>query len=297
METIAKTLLCIFTTFGFPRIIQSDNGTEFVNRCVKALTEASLIDHRLITPYHPQANGAAERTVQTVKNLLKKLLQGNRRSWDFHIPFIQYAINLKIAHRHRSSPFAIMFNRIPNEFANFDAERPITEEPDEKSIAESFTLMNETIFPIIELLSKAAGKKYTRNGSSQKATAEFPVGSYVMIKNHTKSTKLDEEFLGPYRIIKRNPNNKYTLESNDKNLLPRDYLASELKPLSSDYTTGQESYEIEAILNHKKTRDGMKYLVKWKGYDESENSWEPASNFDSTSSIEDYWKRRNTISS
>ena len=39
-------------------------------------------------------------------------------------------------------------------------------------------------------------------------------------------------------------------------------------------------YEVEAILNMKKEGRRILYLVKWKGYNESHNTWEPLSNLD-----------------
>jgi hypothetical protein len=40
-----------------------------------------------------------------------------------------------------------------------------------------------------------------------------------------------------------------------------------------------EHYEVETILNARPTpnRRGIQYLVKWKGYPDSENTWIPAS--------------------
>ena len=73
---VAQALLKVFFDFGFPRIIQSDNGTEFVNQIIKHIVGTCKIDHRLITPYHPRANGTAERTVQTAKLLILKLIRG-----------------------------------------------------------------------------------------------------------------------------------------------------------------------------------------------------------------------------
>ena len=39
-----------------------------------------------------------------------------------------------------------------------------------------------------------------------------------------------------------------------------------------------EEYEVEAILGRKVENSKVKYLIKWKGYDDSDNSWEPREN-------------------
>src|SRR5690348_4695814 len=46
--SVAANLFSIFVDFGFPRVIQSDNGSEFVNQLVEYLTKHTGIDHRLV---------------------------------------------------------------------------------------------------------------------------------------------------------------------------------------------------------------------------------------------------------
>jgi len=56
----------------------------------------------------------------------------------------------------------------------------------------------------------------------------------------------------------------------------------------------EEVFEVERI-EHIRTRKGQKeYLIKWKGYGESENSWEPASSFEEglDSALAKYLQRR-----
>jgi len=47
----------IFSRFGTPHTIISDNGTHFCNRAFEALMRKYDITHELSTVYHPQTNG------------------------------------------------------------------------------------------------------------------------------------------------------------------------------------------------------------------------------------------------
>lgn len=46
--------LQLFMRFGLPRVITSDQGSEFNNSLDTELMEMLGIEHRLTTPYHPQ---------------------------------------------------------------------------------------------------------------------------------------------------------------------------------------------------------------------------------------------------
>ena len=73
-EEIAARLIEIFSEFGFPKILSSDQGKEFVNSIIKKLKNEGNFNQRVITPYHPRANGTAERFVQTSMQILKKYI-------------------------------------------------------------------------------------------------------------------------------------------------------------------------------------------------------------------------------
>lgn len=46
--------------FGYPKIIQTDNGTEFVNGDYKLFCENNKINFINSSPKHPSTNGAIE---------------------------------------------------------------------------------------------------------------------------------------------------------------------------------------------------------------------------------------------
>lgn len=41
---------------------------------------------------------------------------------------------------------------------------------------------------------------------------------------------------------------------------------------------GDTDYDVEDIIEAKKTKKGWTYSIEWKGYDDLENSWKPQSN-------------------
>jgi hypothetical protein len=118
-EEIAKELWDVFCTFGFPKILQSDNGHEFVNDLLRALVKLSGIEHRFISPYNPRADGKVERAIGTLSSVIKKMVHGSIMLWPMYVPFAQYAFNLKISSLTGCAPFVLMFGRQPNEWKDF----------------------------------------------------------------------------------------------------------------------------------------------------------------------------------
>lgn len=61
----------LFVTFGYPDILMSDNGRQFVSTEFETFLKNNGIVHKTSAPYHPATNGQAERTVQIVKKALQ----------------------------------------------------------------------------------------------------------------------------------------------------------------------------------------------------------------------------------
>jgi hypothetical protein len=56
---------------------------------------------------------------------------------------------------------------------------------------------------------------------------------------------------------------------------------------------GGEQYEVEAIKSHRRHGRSrqLQYLIKWKGYPESDNTWEPVTNLQAPQLIKEYHRR------
>ena len=55
---------------------------------------------------------------------------------------------------------------------------------------------------------------------------------------------------------------------------------------------GEKEYEVEAIIAHKKKGRGYYFLVQWKGYPSSENSWEPEGNLTHSRELLNEYKKK-----
>ena len=66
----------VFAQFGVPESIVSDNGTQFVTSEFKEFCQMNSIRHIQTAPYHPSSNGMAERSVQVIKQGIRKQSTG-----------------------------------------------------------------------------------------------------------------------------------------------------------------------------------------------------------------------------
>ena len=62
----------IFARFGIPRVVISDNGTDFKN-----FAKSWDFEHKTSSPDYPKANGMAESAVKAVKRIFKKAYKMN----------------------------------------------------------------------------------------------------------------------------------------------------------------------------------------------------------------------------
>ena len=87
--SIINAMKTVFARFGIPELLVSDNGPQYTSQEFNHFAKQYGFTQVTSSPYYPQGNGQAERTVQTVKRLLKE-------NEDIHLALLNY----------RSTPFA-----------------------------------------------------------------------------------------------------------------------------------------------------------------------------------------------
>uniref|UniRef100_A0A8D0D4X3 Chromobox 1 n=1 Tax=Sander lucioperca TaxID=283035 RepID=A0A8D0D4X3_SANLU len=53
----------------------------------------------------------------------------------------------------------------------------------------------------------------------------------------------------------------------------------------------EEAYEVEQILDHRVVKGRVEFLLKWKGFSDEDNTWEPQDNLDGPDHIAEYMQK------
>jgi transposase InsO family protein len=300
-QTIAWTLWESICSFGVPKIIQSDNGTEFVNSVISHLKDLMGIDHRLIAPYNPRANGADERQVGNVKMQVKKMAGGNLRNWDLYIPGGQLFLNSKVQPLTSSSAMALMFARPSNPLLDYKSVSSELLTADQ--LVERNQLVLDVVYPeIFDQVQAQQAASASRTNKKRPKAKPIPLGSSVMIKDVARSSKLDPYWVGPYKVVRKTRAKTYSLLDSRERLLPRAVPVDQLKLIalpeepfrnthvddsSSVPTAPNGSQVVDKILDHRGPEGKRQYLVQWAK--DGDTTWEPESHFDDINVIRSYW--------
>jgi hypothetical protein len=230
--------------------------------------------------------------VQSSLQTLRKLINSKSSDWARTIPAVQFALNTKVAALHRSTPYALFFGRRLN-----TADSPaVSDEPvSELELVKRIEYMHNVVFPAISEGSQKQQSRMISSFQSKISDNLFPDGSYVMAIDPKSGDKLQPAYEGPFMVVRRTKGGSYVLRDSTGALTPRNYAPSQLKKVDRD-EVGDVSYEIEAVLNHRKGENGNdEYLVRWKNYGEDADLWVPYKDFDDVACIDEYYHRSNII--
>jgi hypothetical protein len=75
----------IFSPFGMPKAVISDNGKHFCNRLFEILVKKYGVVYWLSTSYHPQTCRQVELANREIKQILEKTVSPNRKNWSLRL--------------------------------------------------------------------------------------------------------------------------------------------------------------------------------------------------------------------
>jgi hypothetical protein len=99
----------IITRFGIPRVLVSDNGTQFDSGLLKAFCEQYGIRNHFSMPTYPQGNGQAESSNKTLLDGIKKCLEKAKGRWVEELPSILWTYRTTTRSSTGETPFSLTY--------------------------------------------------------------------------------------------------------------------------------------------------------------------------------------------
>ena len=110
---IVKHLTAMFSRNGFPGVVVSDNGPQFVSKTFKAFCNKNGFQHVTTSVYCPESNGVLERFHGTLKQMVAKAVSA-KGSWPEVLPMCCFFLRLTPNAASGYSPFMLAHGWEPN---------------------------------------------------------------------------------------------------------------------------------------------------------------------------------------
>ncbi len=280
-ETAGLIVQHIFSRFGLPSKFISDRDPKFVSRFIRGLCKGTGTTQNISTAYHPQTDGQSECTNQWLEQYLQFWVNEWQDNWHAYLPLAEFAHNSWPNETTGESPFFVLYG--------FNPQADWTDKPSPiPQVALRLDQFKEARRRAQELMIKAQ-KSWVKH----KDMPRYQEGDLVWLegrhlRTNQPTAKLVPKRHGPFSVIQVMSPVNYRLKLPTQwsihdvfhiDLLTpyqeTDIHGSNYSRPAPDLIDNEEEYKVEKVLDTRQFGRGHKrqYLIKWKGYPDSDNEW------------------------
>src|SRR5712675_1182720 len=288
----------VYRWFGLPSKVISDRDPRFTSHFGRALTNKIGARQNLSTAFHPQTDGLSERKNQWIEQYLRLVANAQQGDWSRWLTVASAVHNDHVNSTLGVTPIEVLLGYRP------------TLHPDQNVATNSQTVeqrletLHQKRAQAIAAINKVANQGPTPEGKFKEGDQVWLEASNLKLPYHTP--KLAPRRQGPFRINKVISPVAYRLALPSSWGIHDVFHASLLLPYREtaahgpnfarpppDLIEGEEEYEVETIVNHRRhgRRCQLQYLIKWKGYPSSDNTWEAAQDVHVDDLVKTYHRR------
>lgn len=280
---------------GLPKTITSDRDKLFISRFWASLHALTGVKIKLSSSFHPETDGASERTNKTVIQCLRYYVDRNQKGWVKALPAVRFSIMNTINASTGYSPFQLRLGLSPRvipPLADSEGTEPSTATATAAEIVKKIGTIEAEAR---DNLLAAKISQTLQADAHRRPDEDFSVGDSVFLSTSNRRrkymhagdnhvAKFMPRFNGPYKIIHANPDkSSYTLDlpnsdnifptfhsshlrrfiPNDGNLFPSRVLELPA-PVATE--SGDDEYFVDQIIDERQGRRGQEFLVTFRGY-------------------------------
>lgn len=202
--TIAKAFVeNVVLKYGIPQVILTDQGSNFLSDLFKNTCKLLGVKKIQSTGYHPETNGALERSHRTLTEYLRHFISEDQTNWDTWINYAVFTFNTTPHTATGYPPHELLFGRkanIPGRLQEPQSTPLYTYDDYVKELrarlGSSYELARKSL-----LRAKEYNKKHSDKRSNE---VFFAVGDKVLLHDETvrrgRSKKLSSQWIGPFLV-------------------------------------------------------------------------------------------------
>jgi hypothetical protein len=283
--------------FGTPMTIKTDGGSQLSNELVKQVLALLKTEHKISVAYSHEENGIVERANRELIRYLRAMIFEANRSdrWSEILPFAQRICNAEVVSSLGVAPAHVLFGAaidLDRSILNPNVPLEAHEHKDMSDYVQSVIAHQKDILAYAKANQEAKDSEHIDSGRGLHLT-DYGVGTLVTVSYPQDITgksrppsKLLTQRKGPYEVVAQTGTTYQLQHCADKTKIFRH--VSQLELFYYDVATVDPmaiaakdltEFVVEDILDHEPKRNAarnradLQFLVKWKDYDESENSW------------------------
>ncbi|GAA5985154.1 hypothetical protein JCM11641_005468 [Rhodosporidiobolus odoratus] len=218
------------------------------------------------TSFHPETDGRSERTNKTAVQVLRQYVSRQQKDWEVIAERKSKIEEVRDALAASKVRQAEQANRRRGQDQGFKAG------------------------DLVMVDSADRRARYKTRGGNTRAAQLFPRwdGPYVVKTAFPDTSTYHLDLPSSDRSHPVFHSSKLKTYNHNDPLLHPNREPPQPEPMNVE---GEKEYVVEAILDEKGKGRGRKYLVRWEGYPDSDNTWEAAANVEDTEAL-DIWEGR-----
>ncbi|GJR20310.1 putative reverse transcriptase domain-containing protein [Tanacetum coccineum] len=206
MDKLAKMYLKeVVMRHGIPVSIIYDRDPRFASSFWKSLQKALGTNLDMSIAYHPQTDGQCERTIQTLKDMLRACMIDFGKGWVNHLPLVEFSYNNSYHASIKAAPFEALYGR--------KCRSPVCWAKVREVQLTGPEIVQETTEKIIQIKQRmqAARDRQKSYVDLKRKPIEFQVRDKVKLKvspwkgvvRFGKRGKLNPRYVGPFKVLEQ----------------------------------------------------------------------------------------------
>lgn len=219
-KSVVKALVKFFSVFGIPKIVPSDQGSNFMSKVSQQVMQQLGTEHRPSSAYHPESQGALERFHGTLKSMLRAYCLEFRNDWDEGVPLVLFAAREVVQESLGFSPNELVFGHRVRGPMSLLKEKLLEEDSSSQvNLLKHVSAFRHRLRRACEI----AGENLKRTQTKMKVWYDrkarcrsFEVGDQVLILLPVVGSPLEARFSGPYTVEEKIGHLDYIISTPDR---------------------------------------------------------------------------------